>query len=346
MSTQAAPLRPLRAAVIGLGVGEKLAEAVRAHPHADLHALCDFDPGKRAAVATRFPGVPVSADADALLDDPAVDLVCIASHDNFHCAQTLRALAAGKHVFVEKPFVLDEDEALQVRDALAHHPGLRLSSNLILRRCPRFLDLRQRIRAGELGQLFHLEGDYNYGRLHKILQGWRGRMPNYSAVHGGGVHIADLLMWLAGERVVEVQAWGNAIASAGSGFRNFDLVMALLRFESGAVGKLGVNFGCVFPHFHKLELYGTGGTFSNGMDHALLYRSRDPAQAPERLTTAYPGTHKGELLANFIDSLQGRAAAEVTEADVFDSLGVCLAIERSVHSGQPVRVDYLWEGPL
>ncbi len=341
MITQAAPLR---AGVIGLGVGEKLAEAVRAHPHAELRTLCDFDPAKRAEVSTRFPGVPVVADADAVLEDPAIDLVCIASHDNFHSAQTLRALAAGKHVFVEKPFVLDEAEAIQVRDALLQRPGLRLSSNLILRRCPRFLDLRRRIRAGELGRLFHLEGDYNYGRLHKILEGWRGRMANYSAVHGGGVHMADLLMWLSGERVLEVTAWGNAIASAGSGFRNLDLVMALLRFEHGAVGKLGVNFGCVYPHFHKLELYGTEGTFSNRREHALLYRSRDPAQLPEQLTGAYPGTHKGELLANFIDSLHGLASPDVSEADVFDSLSVCLAIERSVHTGQPVRVDYLWEG--
>jgi predicted dehydrogenase len=256
----------------------------------------------------------------------------------------MQALDQGKHVFVEKPFVLQESQARAVRDALRKRPNLRLSSNLILRKSPRFVDLRRRIDAGELGRLYHLEGDYNYGRLHKILEGWRGQLEFYSAVHGGGVHVADLLMWLARDRVVEVSAVGNAIASAGSGFRNFDNVVAVLRFAGGAVGKLGVNFGCVFPHFHPLSLYGTQATFVNRTDHALLYTSREPQAAPVRLETAYPGTHKGDLLPSFVDAILGRGAAEVTERDVFDSLAVCFAIERSAHSGRPVAVEYLWEG--
>lgn len=333
----------LRTGVIGLGVGEKLAEALAAHPDCELAAVCDFDPVKLAAVAARFPSAAAHEHADAVLSDPSIDVVCIASQDDHHFTQTMRALEHGKHVFVEKPFVLQESEARAVRDALRKHPELRLSSNLILRKSPRFVDLRRRIDAGELGQLYHLEGDYDYGRLHKILEGWRGKLDFYSAVHGGGVHVADLLMWLARDRIVEVSAVGNRIASAGSGFRNFDNVAAVLRFAGGAVGKLGVNFGCVFPHFHRIELYGTRATFVNRVDHALLYTSRDPNAVPTRLETAYPGTHKGDLLPSFIDAVLTRRQAEVTERDVFDSLAVCFAIEKSAHSGAPVKVDYLWE---
>ena len=61
------------------------------------------------------------------------------------------------------------------------------------------------------------------------------------------------------------------------------------------------------------------------------------------LDTEYPGTHKGDLLPSFIDAILGRGAAEVTERDVFDSLCVCLAIEKSAHTGRPVEVEYLWE---
>lgn len=333
----------LRAAVIGLGVGEKLAEALAQHAEVDLAALCDIDPVKLGEVTSRFPRVAPSSDPDAVLDDPAIDLVCIASHDDHHYPQVMRALQHGKHVFVEKPFVLHESEAIAVRDTLRRHRGLRLSSNLILRKSPRFVDLRRRIDGGELGRLYHLEGDYDYGRLHKIVQGWRGKLGHYSAVHGGGVHIADLLMWLARDRIVEVSAFGNAIASAGSGFRNFDNVVSVLRFAGGAVGKLGVNFGCVLPHFHRLSLYGTGATFVNGVDRALLYTSRDPQARPVELKTEYPGTHKGDLLPSFIDAILGRGEAEVTERDVFDSLCVCFAIEKSAHTGKPVDVDYLWE---
>ncbi len=149
-------------------------------------------------------------------------------------------------------------------------------------------------------------------------------------------------MWLARDRISEVSAVGNAIASEGSGFNNFDMVVSVLRFASGAVGKLGVNFGCVFPHFHQLSLYGTKATFINGLHHADLYTTRAAEAQPLRLKTAYPGAHKGALLPSFVDAILGRGTAEVTEEDVFASLAVCFAIEKSAHSHVPVQVEYIW----
>lgn len=332
---------PIRAAVIGLGVGEKHAEALAANADCSLVALCDHDPVRLAQVVQKFPGArPVTRDTD-VLDDPNIDLVCIASYDDAHFAQTTRAIERGKHVFVEKPFVTHEHEARAVREQIRRHRNVRLSSNLILRRSPRFVDLRQRIKNGDLGRLYHLEADYHYGRIQKITEGWRGQLDFYSAVHGGGVHVADLLMWLSDDRIVEVTAVGNAIATAGSGFRNFDNVVAVLRFASGAVGKLGVNFGCVFPHFHPVSLYGTKATFINGVDCAWLYTSRDSEVPPTRIESPYPGVHKGDLIASFVDSILGRGMPDVSEEDIFASLSVCFAIERSVHSGTTVKVEYV-----
>lgn len=331
----------LRVAVIGLGVGEKHAEAIAGIPECELAIICDTNPTRLAAVAERFPGVlAVQSDTD-VLDDPAIDLVCIASYDDSHFSQTMRALEQGKHVFVEKPFVLHEEEAVLVREQLRRYPNLRLSSNLVLRRSPRFLDLRQRIIAGDFGALYHLEAEYNYGRLEKIIEGWRGKLPFYSAVHGGGVHVADLLMWLARDRIVEVSAVGNAVASKGSGFGNFDNVVSVLRFARGAVGKLGVNFGCRLPHFHAVAVYGTKATFLNGREQAWLYTTPDPHVPPLVLDTAYPGVHKGALIASFVKAIQGTGEADVSEDDVFSSLSVCFAIERSAHSGLPVKVHYV-----
>jgi len=331
----------LRVGVIGLGVGAKHAEAIVRIPECELAAVCDTNPTTLAAVAGKFPGVVACERDTDILDDPSIDLVCIASYDDCHFSQTLLALERGKHVFVEKPFVLHEEEARRIREELRRRPDLRLSSNLILRRSPRFLDLRQRILAGEFGTLYHLDAEYNYGRLEKITEGWRGKLPFYSAVHGGGVHVADLLMWLAHDRILEVSAVGNALASQGSGFGNFDNVVAVLRFASGAVGKLGVNFGCRLPHFHAVALYGTKATFLNGRDCAWLYTSADPHVSPLILKSPYPGVHKGALIEGFVAAIQGRGEAEVSEDDVFASLSVCFAIEQSAHSGLPVQVKYV-----
>lgn len=334
-------MEKIRAGVIGLGVGLQHAEALAANPYCELVSICDLNPEKLDQAAVQFPYARPTLHDKEILSERSIDLVCIASYDDCHFEQTMQALECGKHVFVEKPFVLCEEEAKAVRDELRRRPGTRLSSNLILRMSPRFLDLRNRIDEGQFGQLFCLEADYNFGRLKKITEGWRGKLPFYSVVYGGGVHVVDLLMWLARDRVTEVSATGNAIASQESGFQNYDMVVSWAKFLNGAVGKFGVNFGCVMPHFHNVTVYGTKATFINGAECGYLYKSRNVDASPIFLNTAYPGVHKGALLSNFVDAILGRGVAEVTEEDVFASLSVCFAIERSARTGWPVKVSYI-----
>ena len=258
----------LKAGIIGLGVGERHIPGYEADPRCRVVALCDSDPARLAEVGARHPGRKLTGDAMEILNDPSIDVVSIASFDNFHCEQVLAAIANGKHIFVEKPLCLLDSEFDAIAAALAAHPSIRLSSNLILRRTPRFIELRRRIQAGELGTLYYLEGDYDYGRVHKIRTGWRAEIPYYSVVHGGAIHLIDLLLWLSGGRVREVFAYGNRLASEGTEFRRNDLVAALLTFEDGMTAKISANFSSMVPHHHKLAVYGTRGTFEQS--HASI----------------------------------------------------------------------------
>jgi predicted dehydrogenase len=282
--------------------------------------------------------VDVLEDANTLIDDKRIEIVSIASYDDAHYEQVKRALAHGKHVFVEKPLCLAIDEFRSIKKQLIDHPHLRLSSNLILRASPRFQDLRKLILNGELGQLFNIEGDYLYGRLEKLTAGWRGRIPDYSVTLGGAVHLIDLILWLTGDRVIEVTAIGNGIAGKGFAFQGQDLVSALLQFESGMVGKISANFGCVYPHFHRLSVYGTKATFENGQTAGLLWRSRDPKLAPESLTSAYPGVDKGDLIPSFVDAILGNGEAAVTEQEVLSAMAVGLAIDLSLGERRMVKI--------
>lgn len=333
----------LRVGILGLGVGERHLAGYRLHPGCEVTTLCDRDGEKLAAVAGRHPGLRYTTCPEAVLEDRTVDVVSIATWDDAHSEQILLAIRNGKHVFAEKPLCLSLDELTAIRRALARHPGVRLSSNLVLRTCPRFQNLRQRVRAGELGRLYYLEADYNYGRIHKITQGWRGSLPYYSVFLGGAVHLVDLLLWLTGWRVSEVTARGNAIATEGTGFRFNDLTVALLTFENGAVAKVAANFACVGEHFHRLLLYGTEATFENFPAHGRLTVSRGATPPPVLLDAPYPGRQKGALIAAFVASLLGEsgfAAEAVSESAVFDAMAVCLAVEQSVRENRPVRVDY------
>jgi len=333
--------RKLRAGVIGLGVGEKHIDGYTLDPRCEVVGICDIDADKLAEVSSRHAQIPTTQNPLDILSDPAIDVVSIASYDDAHRDQVVMAAENGKHIFVEKPLCLHDEEFADIAAALGARPELKLSSNLILRRCPRFVTLRERVRKGELGDVYYAEGDYNYGRMHKITEGWRGEVPFYSVAHGGAIHLIDLLMWITGDRVREVTAMGTNIATRGTAYRYNDTIAALLRFESGAVGKVTSNYSCMFPHFHNLTIYGTEATFvHNHNGGAALYQSRDPDVTPAAVTDAYPGAAKGDMIPQFVASILDGGEPEVTKQEVFDAMAVSLAIEQSNQLNKPVEVCY------
>jgi predicted dehydrogenase len=322
-------------------VGEQHLAGYAGHPACEPAVLCDISEERRREAAAGHPDLRIVADPDEVLTDPDIHVVSIASYDDAHAEQVVRALEHGKHVFVEKPLCLEAADAVRIRALLRERPELRLSSNLILRQSPRFRLIKRMIAEGELGTLFHVAGEYNYGRLRKLTHGWRGRIDSYSVVLGGAVHIVDLLLWLTGRRIVEVAAIGNRISSAGSAFRHDDQVAALLRFQDGITGTVIANFGCVRPHGHGLVICGTRATFVNDEPHGRLFTSRDPQKPPHQITTPHPGAAKGDLIASFLDGILGRGEPVVTTQDVFETMSVCLAIEKARRDRTIVCVEYI-----
>lgn len=331
----------LRAGVIGLGVGRRHIAGFGAHPNCRVAAVCDFDDAVLAGAGRDFPGVRLCRDANEILDAPDIDIVGVASYDSHHFDHVCRAIRSGKHVFAEKPLCQTADQLREIRRLLNAHPDVRLSSNLNLRVVPRFRRLKQLVADGILGELFAADADYNYGRLWKITDGWRGQERFYSVVQGGGVHVIDLVRWLANDEVVEVTAFGNAIGSRGSGFAGPDLVSALLRFKNGLVARISANFACVYPHFHKVSLYGTAASFENGLGSGLLYRSRDPNVPPEALHEAYPGDAKHELIPNFLDAILTGIEPIVSADDVFRAMSICVAVDEAVQRQGKISVEYI-----
>jgi len=327
----------LKAGVIGLGVGEQHIHGLRS-ADVEVVSLCDFAPEKQGMAAQKYPECKIFSDAGDVLSDPELDVVAIASYDHHHAAQILTAIENRKHVFAEKPMCLKESEATAIQHALKTSDGLRLSTNTILRQSPRFIDMKNRIESGEMGQVYNIEADYNYGRLHKITQGWRREIEDYSVMLGGGIHLIDLMLWMTGKRIVEVYAIGNKVCSDGAPFHTPDMVTAVLTFDDGMIGKISANFGCVMPHFHKMSIYGTEATFENDIPNGRLYKSREAGSLPKMLKTPYPGVNKGDLIPSFIDAIRGKGRAIVEEEDVFNALYACYAIDRSLQTQQPEKV--------
>ncbi len=332
-------MKPLRAGVVGLGVGAQHVRAYADIPGVEVVAICDLDPGRLAEVGARHDVPERYGDARRITEHPDLDVVSICSYDDGHAAQACAALASGKHVMVEKPVALSRTEAEALVRAHADS-GRLLTSNLILRRAPRFAELKRRIAAGEFGEIVYMEGDYLHEIVHKITDGWRGRMAFYCVVFGGGIHLVDLMRWLIGREVEEVCGMSNKLHTRASAYRFDDVFVNLLRFDGGALAKTLTTFAPRRPKFHALSVYGTRRCFVNDLGAARLYDGDDP-DGGEAITAPYPGVGKGGLIGDFVAAIREGREPEVRAADVFRVMDVCFAAEESVRARRTQKVSYL-----
>src|SRR5438093_13465876 len=105
-------------AVIGYGYwGPNLVRNLWEVPNARLVSVCDMRPQRLAGVQTRYPAVEITSNVTDLLADPRIDAVAIATPVSSHYDLALRALEAGKHVFVEKPMTTTTEQAQRLIDA-------------------------------------------------------------------------------------------------------------------------------------------------------------------------------------------------------------------------------------
>jgi predicted dehydrogenase len=326
------------AGVVGLGVGEAHARAYAADPRSELRWVYDLDEGRARDVADAL-GARAAATYDEILADPDTSVVSIASFDDAHFEQVLAALDAGKHVFVEKPLCRTLDEARLVKDAWNRAGRPALASNLVLRAAPVFEWLRDEVTAGRLGTPYAFDGDYLYGRLEKITEGWRRDVEHYSVMLGGGIHLVDLMLWLTGQRPARVAAVGNRLSTSGTAFRYDDFVAATFEFASGLVGRVTANFGSVHAHQHVVRMFGTSATFVSDDAGVRIHESRDPHERARALELAVTAAGKGALIPGFLDAVESRADSGAQHE--LDLICACAAADLSVAERASVPVEYV-----
>jgi predicted dehydrogenase len=189
---------PLKLGVLGVGAIAQLAHlpVLAKMRGVEVVALCDSDGPKARSLADRFQVRDVYTDIDDLLEFDELDAVVIATPNHLHEPQTLRALAAGVHVFCERPLALS---ARGVERILA--AATRAERKVVVANNHRFRSdvqtLQRFLSGGELGRLSGIRaGSYQVTRP---SEGWRSRRPEA----GGGVFfehgipLLDLALWLA-----------------------------------------------------------------------------------------------------------------------------------------------------
>ena len=324
--------------VIGLGVGERHIESYLKFG-CKIKKIFDFKKKKMKLIKKKFPSVEICNSENEIFKDPEINIVSIASYDNYHYNQILKCIKYKKNIFVEKPIVLKETQLLKVQNLLKKNKDIYLYSNFILSESPVFKNLKKLIKNKSFGKIYSIDADYNYGRLKKITHGWRGKIPYYSVTLGGGIHLVDLISWMLNSKVLEVKSYGNKLCTNKSLFKYNDFTVSLLKFANGMVAKISSNFGCVYPHFHKLTIHGTKKTFENDVENIRVFKSRDKKNI-KKTKNNYKDYYKGNAIKYFLNALGKKPLRKKLIERVMNSIKVCFAIERSIKMNTTVKINY------
>ncbi|HVJ37907.1 MAG TPA: oxidoreductase [Stenotrophomonas sp.] len=342
----------LNLALIGFGYVGRVFHAplIEATPGVRLHTLVS----RQADAAAAYPQARVHAERAAAFNDPAVDAVVIATPNDTHAAIALEALAAGKHVLVDKPFTVDLAQARTVLAAAAD--AGRVCSVFQNRRWDAdFLTLQQLLGEGALGEVAEFHSHFDRHRP-QVRDRWRE-----SEAAGAGLwfdlgpHLLDQALQLFGRP----QAIGADLLRQRDGARSDDYFHVVLHYPRMRAhlhaGSLVADAGRRFAVHGRLGSYikdgldtqeamlregarpGTSGWGEDPQAGWLTLTCGDGPSQRQQLPTL-PGDYR-RCYAAFAAAVRGEGAPPATPAQALDVMALLALAAQSALRGQVLTLD-------
>ncbi len=329
----------LRIGVIGLGwFGEIHCETIVGVPSLELAALCTRTPDRLAALGAKFGVTKTYTDYHDMLADPEIDAVSICTMWDQHTEPAVAALAAGKHVFLEKPIASTVADARTILAASKGSKGILFIGHIV-RFNPRYRMAKQAIDAGRIGKIVALSSRRN------IPAAWTPTiLEKIGPIVGDAIHDTDIMLWFTGDRIASAYAQTVDVR----GLKHPDIGQTMYRFAGGATATLETVW-CMpeqtpFDIDERMSIIGTEGiihvqdTFPNlGIVDGVKLHSPDTTYWPE-----FDGVRGGALREEFSYfarcGLSGTTPAIGTPEDATAALEATLAAEESARTGEVVRI--------
>ena len=284
-------------------------------------------------------GIAPTLDPEDIFNDSEIEAVLICSPTPTHAEFTEIAAKAGKHVFCEKPIALDPD---RIRKTLGvvEKAGIKLQVGFNRRFDPTFARVRQAVVDGEIGEV-HL--------VKVVARDPSPPPPEYVADSGGmfldmTIHDFDMVRFLSGSEVEEVQAFGavlidRAIGEAG----DVDTAVVTLKMSNGALAVIENSRRAVFGYDQRLEVFGSEGGIEAANESPCQVRLRTAAgiRAENPLyffLERYQRSFVVEL-EEFVASIREDREPAVGGRDGLMSVLVGLAAAQSLAENRPVKVE-------
>ncbi len=367
----------LSVAIVGCGIiGLNHARAIARHPRLTITALVDAVPTAATELADQVVSELGGARPalyerlqDALATSP-IDLVVVCTPSGLHVRLADEALAAGKHVVIEKPLDVSMPRAREIAGLAAEAAtrGLVVSVISQHRFDPSSVAVAQAVRDGRFGRLTSGIASVAWWRSQEYYDSgqWRGtwELDGGGAVMNQGVHTVDLLVWFLG-RPVDVYAHTALLAHDRVDVE--DVAVATVRFESGALGVIHATTAAYPGLSVRVQVHGDRGSAIIDDDQLeYFYAAGDEAfdatgsSAHNQASTLVPA---GELRGgdrgpdvfvaghlrqyeDIVEAITTRREPGVRVEDALLSLAVVRAVYLSATLGRAVALDEVLSGSL
>jgi len=335
------PSRRLGIAFVGCGeIALRNAQAVADAGVAEIRWAIDTSEDLARDFAGRWGGRVASGIASAL-DDPQVDSIFICTPHHLHAPLCLQAVAAGKHVLVEKPIARDAPEAATMIEG-ARAAGVVLSTCYPMRYLPEVLAAKGLVREGAVGRIHgakiaeHIYREISYwfgGSSGRSRSSWRTRRET----SGGGVllmnlcHHLDALLFITGLRPDRIYCESDRFAAPGD---VEDLVALTIRMTGGAIVSMDAST-CAPGGGHRVfEIWGADGQIALDEPPRFLSLRRNALGSPNEWSHLPRGAERGarrDFVRAFAAAVLGAAANPVPPEE---SLAVQLLIDAAYRSAE------------
>ncbi|MFB6125899.1 MAG: Gfo/Idh/MocA family protein [Halolamina sp.] len=316
--------------IVGCGVvGNRFADAVAGHDRLSLAAACDLDADRAEALAASH-GAAVTTDHESLVARDDVDVVYVGVPPLGHRAVVADALAAGNHVVCEKPIAEDAATGREMV-ALAGDADAVAAVNLPFRYTPGFVELRERVERGAVGDPRRVELSFRFPRWPREWQdvAWLESREQGGPLREVGTHFLFGTQELFGP----IETVNADVGYAGAESYETD---AVGHFVAGGVrGTLDLLTDHDGPERNVVTVVGDEGSLSLTEWHRLV---RNRGREDETVLVDEPGDTVDALLTELVAELDGGDGDLVTFAEATRVQAALDAIHRS--DGERVAVDH------
>ncbi len=328
----------MKAAVVGAGVmGSMHARIYAEMDNVELCAIADPDETAAQKLAKRYRPA-VYTDYRQLLDREEIDLVSIAVPTRLHEEIACEVMSRGIHVLVEKPLALSVEQGQRIID-VAQQFGVKLAVGHIERFNPAVVEIKRRLDDHELGRIFQLHA--------RRLSPFPGRVQDVGVILDLATHDIDVMRHLLSCSVERVFAETERKAH----FSCEDLVSALIRFSSGAIGVLDVNW-LTPTKVRQLAVLGERGMFlADYLTQDVYWYKNRPSPDGWDTLTVFRGAWEGDMvrlqfhkkeplraeLESFVTAVAQDSPPEVTGEDGLAAIELSMTLIESGHKCIPLE---------